>query len=778
MIAVLLFSIIGFGDLTGAKWLWSSSPASASDIERQAYPLGNGRMGLLPAGNPGSECININLDSLWTGGPFENQSYSGGNPAEDRSHFLPGIRNWIFRNGTGNVSALLSPIYSYGSYTPLANLTVEIDGIDNYSSYFRDLNLATGVHTVAFSSGNNRFNTSIFCSRPDDVCVYRIASESSLPAIRFGFQNNFLNDSLATTSCTHGQLQMMGQLAKPGMKFTGVAHSIQPSAVQCDESSLLLSSESKSTSATIIIAGGTNYDQTHGNKEFGFSFRGEDPGPSVKKAVSAATSRSYEEILARHIADYQTLFNQFSLELPDTSNSSAIETADIISNYDFNQGDPFLESLLVDYGRYLLISSSRDNSLPANLQGRWAASQYPAWSADYHANINLQMNYWAAPQVGLGSLQQALWNYMEQTWVPYGQETARLLYGAENGSWVVHDEINIFGYTGMKNDATWADYPLAGTWMALAIPDWLDYSGDSDWYRRQGYPILKGAVQFWLSQLQEDRYFNDGTLVVNPCNSPEHGPTTFGCSNHQQQIWEILDRVLAFRSESGDEDDDFYQRVEHALARLDRGVHVGSWGQLQEWKLDIDVKNDTHRHLSGLTGWYPGYSIATEANNQTVSSAVETMLWSRGIGKGSDADAGWEKVWRSACWAGLNDTERANFELRFSISENIAANGFSQYSGHDGPFQIDANFGLVAAVTAILIRDLPQVHGDESMHTVILGPAIPSSWGGGSVHGVQLRGGGSVDFSWDADGVVQDATVHERSRPLRLINMEGRTVGN
>lgn len=774
----LLFCVLGFGDLAAAKWLWSNFPANVSVIEKTAYPLGNGRMGLLPAGNPGSESININIDSLWTGGPFENKTYSGGNPPQDRSQFLPGIREEIFQNGTGDVSALLSPISSYGSYTPLANFTVNIDGIDDQSSYFRGLDLTTGVHEVSFLSGGNQFNVSIFCSRPDDICVYHIASKSTLPNIQFRFQNDFLNESLMRTTCTDGQLQLNCQLAQPGMKFTGIAQSLQPSVIQCNGNSLALSSMSKSNSASILIGGGTNYDMSHGNEAFEFSFHGDDPGPSVKKTISAATSKSYEELLVRHVTDHQKLFNTFSLDLPDSSNSSTVQTADLISTYDLNKGNPFLESLLVDYGRYLLIASSRDNSLPANLQGRWAASQYPAWSADYHANINLQMNYWAAPQVGLGSLQQAVWNYMEQTWVPYGQETARLLYGAENGSWVVHDEINIFGYTGMKNDATWADYPLAGTWMALAIPDWLDYSGDGDWYRNQGYPVLKGAVQFWLSQLQEDRYFNDGTWVVNPCNSPEHGPTTFGCSNYQQQIWEIFDRVLVFREESGDDDEEFYQRVEKSLTRLDRGIHIGSWGQLQEWKLDIDVKNDTHRHLSGLTGWYPGYSIAKEAQNQTVSSAVETMLWSRGIGKGSDADSGWEKVWRSACWARLNDTERANFELRFSISENIAANGFSQYSGHDGPFQIDANFGLVAAVATILIRDLPQVHGDQSVHTVLLGPAIPSSWGGGSVRGVQLRGGGSVDFSWDADGVVQDATVHGRSKPIRLINMEGRVIVN
>lgn len=776
MIALKTLLLIAISPLSQAKWLWSSSPASTSDIERQAYPLGNGRLGLLPAGEPGSERININLDSLWTGGPFENASYSGGNPAEDRSHFLPGIREYIFQNGEGNVSALLSPIYSYGSYTPLANLTVDIEGVGDYDSYFRGLDLDTGTHSVAYSSNGQQFNTSIFCSQPDQVCVYRIMSNLSLPTITFSLQNDFLDMSLLDWTCHNGQLQLTGQLAYPGMGFTGMIQSIQSATIQCRGRWLVLPGHSKATSATIVLAAGSNYDPANGDKAAGFSFRGDDPTPAVRQTTSAAASRSFGTLLSRHVSGYQSLFDTFALDLPDSADSATVETVDLIANYDIDKGDPFLESLLVDYGRYLLISSSREGSLPANLQGRWAASQYPAWSADYHANINLQMNYWAAPQVGLGSLQQSLWDFMEQTWVPYGQETARLLYGAPNGSWVIHNEINIFGYTGMKNDATWADYPLAGTWMSLHIPDWLEYSGDTEWYRRQGYPLLKGEALFWLDQLQEDRFFNDGTLVVNPCNSPEHGPTTFGCSNHQQQIWELLDRILATWSVSGDNDQEFHQRVQQTLSRLDRGVHIGLWGQLQEWKRDIDVKNDTHRHLSGLTGWYPGYSVVRDSLNQNITSAVETMLWSRGDGKGTDANSGWEKVWRSACWARLNNTERANFELRFSIGENIAGNGFSQYSGHNGPFQIDANFGLVAAVAAILVRDLPQASGDESVHTVLLGPAIPLSWGGGSVRGLRLRGGGSVDFSWDESGMVQHAVVHGRNRPLRMVNMRGEEV--
>ncbi|KAJ5684593.1 uncharacterized protein N7477_000938 [Penicillium maclennaniae] len=355
MIIPLLFCIVEFGNLATAKWLWSSSPADVSGIEKTAYPLGNGRMGLLPAGCSGSESINVNLDSLCTGGPLEISRYSGENPPEDRSHILPGIREEIFQNGTGNVSALFSPISSYESYTPLAKLTVYIGGIDDPSSYFRGLDLTTGVHKVSFLSGGNQFNVSIFCSRPDDVCVYHLASKSIMPNIHFSLQNEYLNKSLVETTCTEGQLQFNGQLAHPGMKFLGIAQALQPSSIMCDGNSLALSSMSKSKTVTIVIRGGTSYEISHGNQKFRFSFRGDDPEPSLKKTFAAVIFKSYEEILARHITDYQRLFNTFSLDLPDSSNFSTITTADLILTYDPSNGNSFLESLLVDYGRYLLV---------------------------------------------------------------------------------------------------------------------------------------------------------------------------------------------------------------------------------------------------------------------------------------------------------------------------------------------------------------------------------------------------------------------------------------
>lgn len=307
--------------------------------------------------------------------------------------------------------------------------------------------------------------------------------------------------------------------------------------------------------------------------------------------------------------------------------------------------------------------------LPPNLAGRWSQNIKASWGADYHANINFQMNLWGADETGLGDLQVSAWNYRQDTWVPRGTETAQLLHGAPG--WVTHDEMNIFGHTGMKYSAQWANYPASAAWMMQHVYDHLSYSQDVKWLREQGYPLLRGVAEFWLSQLQPDTYNNDGTLVVNPCNSPEHGPTIFACTHYQQLLHQLFASILSSQSYLSSPDTSLVADITTALSTLDKGLHISPWGSLQEWKLpaymNYEVQNDTHRHPSHLIGWHPGYSIASfhdGYSNATIQDAVRTSLISHGPGNGPDANAGWEKVWRAACWARLNDTEHAHFELR------------------------------------------------------------------------------------------------------------------
>lgn len=323
--------------------------------------------------------------------------------------------------------------------------------------------------------------------------------------------------------------------------------------------------------------------------------------------------------------------------------------------------------------------------------------------------------------------------------------------------------------------------------MMQHVFDHYDYTTNLTWLRQTGYPLLKGVASFWLSQLQEDEYHNDGTLVVNPCNSPEQGPTTFGCAHYQQLIHQVFEAVLGTAKFVPEGDTDFIASISKALPRLDTGVHIdrgSDTGELQEWKIPSSYLYNIypqHRHLSHLVGWFPGYSISSFADgytNATLQDAVRASLITRGDGTdadGSGGNYGWPKVWRGACWARLNDSAKAYEELQLSIVNNVAPNLLSMYSGRNPPFQIDMNFGWAGNVLSMLVVDLPLPEARSAeTRTVVLGPAIPSVWGGGSVTGLRVRGGALIDFEWDENGLVTSKTVvSAEAESIRFINVQG-----
>ncbi|KAL1861432.1 hypothetical protein VTK73DRAFT_7114 [Phialemonium thermophilum] len=528
-VALSVFSALLGADSTQAKSLWSSKPATfgpqSSDdyILKTGYPVGNGKLGAIPFGPPGAEKMVLNVDSLWAGGPFQSSDYTGGNPSSPKYPALAGIREFIFQNGTGNVTALLGSGDYYGSYQTLGNLSTAIEGVSDFADYRRSLDLTTGIHATSFRSGGTHFSTTLFCSYPDQVCVYRIAADAALPTVAVHFENDLLSADLVNRTCNDNDdgsasLEGITQAGPPeGMKFRATVRVAggHVGSSSCSDGRLVVPSDETRRSVTFVIGAGTDYDQKHGNAASRYSFKGRDPRAYVEGTTSAAASRSYETLESRHVDDYRSLQGRFTLQLPDPHNSSATETAALFSRYrSADAGDPFLEGLLFELSRHLLVSSSRENSLPANLQGRWTEQLDPAWSSDYHANINLQMNYWIANPLGLAHTQQALWAYMADTWAPRGAETARLLYGAPG--WVTHNEMNIFGHTSMKDGAVWANYPAAPAWMMQHVWDNYEYTQDADWYRAQGYPLLRGVAEFWLAQLQDDGFSRDGSLVVNP----------------------------------------------------------------------------------------------------------------------------------------------------------------------------------------------------------------------------------------------------------------------
>lgn len=365
---------------------------------------------------------------------------------------LNNVRAFIWKNGTGNDSSLHGDTNGYGSYHSLANLTIQIgNGMQNMLSYNRSLDLSNGIHTTAYSTSDGTYTSSIYCSYPDQVCVYHISAPKPLSNVSIWLDQPVESTSLwnATCGAAFARLTGLTQKGTPlGMKYDTVARSSLPG--HCDSSTgALRINHSRSKCLTLVIAAGTNFDAGKGNPANNFSFQGTDPEEHVKILTSAAIKKPESELRKTHVADYSSLSNAFTLELPDTQNSAGTELSTLITAYNANSthGDPFLENLLFDYGRHLFISSSRENSLPPNLQGIWSNTKSASWGADYHANINLQMNMWGAEATGLGSLVKALFNYMETNWMPRGAETARLLYGADGG-WVTHDEMNIFGHTG------------------------------------------------------------------------------------------------------------------------------------------------------------------------------------------------------------------------------------------------------------------------------------------------------------------------------------------
>ncbi|KAK5996320.1 putative alpha-fucosidase A [Cladobotryum mycophilum] len=754
----------------GAKRLWATQPADPNNIIMTAYPIGNGKLGALPLGTVGQDIVVLNEHSLWSGGPFQSRDYSGGNPASPVYSALPGI----------HISALYGDPknYFYGNYETLGNLTVKIDGVTKYSAFARTLDLDTAIHQTAFQANGANFTAQV---QSLHVFAHRLTllQHNILFVPR---SKDHLRTSPATkSSCDGDGIRLRGQTQEDiGMIFDARVKALNPpGGTVCTSSGSLAIPSGKTNQVTLVFAAGTNYDQKKGNAANSYSFKGEDPASTVLSTIHTAGKRKYEQMYNSHVQDHGALSSQFSLDLPDPKNSANVPTATLIAGYKFEVGNPFIESLLFDYGRYLFIASCRPGSLPPNLQGIWAEALSPAWSADYHVDVNVQMNHWHTEQTGLGGIQDPLWDFMVDTWVPRGTESAALLYDAPG--FVGFSNLNTFGFTGQMNDAVWSNYPASAAWMMKNVWDRYDYGRNESWYRTVGYPMLKSVAEYWIHEMVPDLYSKDGTLVAAPCNSPEHGWTTFGCTHYQQVVWEVFDHVITGWEASGDSNITFLNKVKDTQAKLSPGIIIGWYGQIQEWKIGWDQPNDEHRHLSMLSGWYPGYSIGTNMWNKTVTDAVNVTLTARGNGT-ADSNTGWEKVWRVACWAQLNNTDVAYSYLKYATKINYAQNGFSVYTTGGwpyelaAPFQIDANFGYTAAMLAMLVTDLPIPAASHEIHTVILGPAIPQEWANGSVKGLRLRGGGSVDFTWDKKGLVTNAVLHNHNEAIKIVDVKGNVL--